>query len=453
MPGHSRGRCLAYAYYVTDVHDMLRFIDAAPSPYHAVAESVRRLEAAGFSGLDESASWRKDISGKRFVIRQGSVIAWCGDPRTAFAGTAFDAAGFRLVSAHTDSPNLRIKPPPAVTTGVMEGPGVELYGGVIANSWLDRDLGLSGQVGVLDNGMPTIRLFRDDRPILRIPQLAIHLDPELKQTGLKLSPQNHLQPVWAIRGTGPASFVEYLADLINCDPADVVSWNAMTHDINVGAVTGIANEFVASARLDNLVSCWAAITALIATADRHGHRDTPLPVVALFDHEEVGSLSASGANGNFLLHVLRRFEAAITGDHDALARAMSKSLLISADGAHATHPNYPERHDPNHTVLLNGGPVIKHNANVRYATDARGEAIVVAASRELGLPIQHFVSRNDVPCGSTIGPILAARLGVTTVDIGVPQLGMHSCREMCGVRDPVSLFHLIKAVFEGIPVL
>lgn len=405
------------------VTDMLRFIDAAPSPYHAVAESVRRLEGAGFTEFDEASPWR-DPKGRHFVKRGGSLVAWSGNPMPAD-----EPCRFRIIGAHTDSPNLRIRPNPDIGAESLCQLGIEVYGGVLLNSWLDRNLGLSGRVGVIENSAPTTRLFVDNRPLLRIPQLAIHLDREINQNGLKLNPQMHLQPLWATTAT-KTTFAEYLAEQLGVDPHDVVSWDVMVHPTSSGTLFGLGEEFVSSARIDNLLSCWAATEALTAAAPA----DTAVAVTAFFDHEEVGSVSPVGAAGDLLTRVLQR----LVGDVEDFPRVLTRSLLLSADGAHATHPNHPERHDPAHRIHLNEGPVLKHNANVRYATDAVGASVFVALCRDLDIPIQHFSSRNDIPCGSTIGPTVAARLGITTIDVGVAQLAMHSAAEMCGAQDPVT---------------
>jgi aspartyl aminopeptidase len=412
-----------------DARDAISFIDASPSPYHAAAEVARRLARAGFVEVAERDAWPSEAGG-HFLRRGGSVVAWQDQ-----AGTVPRA--FHIVGAHTDSPNLRVKPRPDISSAGWRQLGVEIYGGALLNSWLDRDLGLSGRVGLLGPTGPEVRLFRDDRPILRVPQLAIHLDREINQAGLKLNPQHHLTPTWGLGTNEVGGFVRYLASQIEADLGSIVSWDVMAHDITPGAIAGLDQELLSSARLDDLLSCWAATAAITsATAGDAGARDRAMPVMVLFDHEEVGSASSSGAAGDLLATTLERVVRATGGDGDDLARALAGSRLVSTDGAHATHPNYPERHDPAHLVSLNGGPVIKHNANARYATDAATAAWFERACREAEVPVQHFVSRNDMPCGSTIGPIAATRLGVATVDVGAAQVAMHSARELCGAHDP-----------------
>jgi aspartyl aminopeptidase len=410
-----------------DARDAIAFIDASPSPYHAVAEAARRLSAAGFTEIAETERWSRSVAGRAFVRRGSSLVAW-------IAPASGVPSGFRIVGAHTDSPNLRVKPQPDTGSSGWRQLGVEVYGGALLNSWLDRDLGLSGRVGVVSSSGVEVRLFRDDRALLRIPQLAIHLDREVNHTGLKLNPQQHLTPTWGLGATDRGGFARYLAAQVATDESCIASWDVMTHDTTGGSLAGLDDELVSSARIDDQLSCWAAVAALVAIGGEARDGDV-MPVVALFDHEEVGSASASGAAGTVLASTLGRVVRATGGEAEDLDRAVAGSWLVSTDGAHATHPNYPERHDPAHTVALNAGPVLKHNANVRYATDAAGAAWFEGVCRGAGVPVQHFVSRNDMPCGSTIGPIAATRLGLATVDVGAPQLAMHSARELCGSAD------------------
>jgi aspartyl aminopeptidase len=270
-----------------------------------------------------------------------------------------------------------------------------------------------------------------------VPQLAIHLDREIHEQGLKLDKQLHMVPIWSAGEPEPGAFVEWLADEAGFSADRVRGWDLMTHDLTPSAPLGADGEFFAAPRIDNLASCHAAVTALLAA-----HDPDATGVVCLFDHEEIGSVSATGAAGVLLPRALERIHA--LGDADAsLHVALGRSACISADGAHATHPNYADRHEPDHLIALNGGPVIKRNANVRYATDATGEAIAARALEHAEVPHQVFVNRTDLACGSTIGPVTAARLGITTVDMGMPQLSMHSARELCGRDDPS---HMVAAL-------
>jgi aspartyl aminopeptidase len=418
-----------------DAADLIAFLDAAPSPYHAVAEAARRLVDAGFVELSEIDDW-SGRTGPLFIRRGGSLVAWRDDHQDP-------SAGFRVIGAHTDSPNLRIQPRPDGGAAGWRQLGVEVYGGALLNSWLDRDLGLSGRVGVTTGGDHEVRLFRDDRALLRIPQLAIHLDRDVNRNGLKLNPQTQLTPVWGLGPVAPEGFRRYLADQLGVDADAIASWDVMAHDVVGARLAGLGDQWLSSARIDNLVSCWAAVSVMSGlgadASDDAGQPDRSpptTPLIALFDHEEVGSVSATGAASDLLATTVERIVGGRGGDAQSIRRAIAASRCASVDGAHATHPNYSERHDPNHFVAVNAGPVIKHNANVRYATDAETAMWFESACRDAGVGVQHFVSRNDVPCGSTIGPTTAARLGIATVDVGVAQLAMHSARELCGSTDP-----------------
>ena len=361
--------------------------------------------------------------------RGGSLIAW--------VQPAHAPAGFRIIGAHTDSPNLRIKPRPDHTAARIRQLGVEVYGGALLNSWLDRDLGLSGRLMVRSDDGPAQVLFRIDDPILRVPQLAIHLDREITEKGLQLNPQAHLSPMWDLdtdRGSD-ASFVSTVAAAADVEPDSVLSWDVMVHDLTPSRRTGRDGVFVSAPRLDNLCSSFAAVHAIVQVAAA----DPPsrsVPVICLYDHEEVGSTSSTGADSIMLVSVLERIVAGAGGGRSDLLAALAASVCLSADMAHATHPNYADRHEPEHEVTLNGGPVVKVNANQRYASDAESVAIYLQVCDDAGIPTQRFVGKNDMPCGSTIGPVTAARLGISTVDVGIAQLAMHSARELCGADDP-----------------
>jgi aspartyl aminopeptidase len=372
------------------------------------------------------------------VVRGGSLVAW------AVPAEHEPNGGFRILGAHTDSPNLRVKPRPDLVRAGARQLGVEAYGAVLLNSWLDRDLGLSGRITVRGPDGPEVRLLHVDRPLLRIPQLAIHLDREVNQAGLRLDPQQHLAPLWA--PDGAAGVLDAVAAALGAAVDDLVAWDLMLHDATPAALAGPGDDLLVSGRLDDLVSCFVALEALAACppAELSGPA-----LVCLYDHEEVGSVSRTGADGDLLPGVVRRAHAAGDGHPDDLARALIRSACVSADMAHATHPNHPERHDPGHPVRLNGGPVVKVNASQRYATDASSAAPFLQAAAAAGIPVQHFVSRNDVPCGSTIGPVAAARLGVATVDVGVAQLAMHSARETAGALDPDHVLTALTAFLLG----
>lgn len=413
------------------VQDLMNFLDASPSPWHAAATAAARLEAAGFVELDETASWAElPIAG--FVRRGGALIAW--------RLPATDVAALRIVGAHTDSPGLRVHPRPDQALANWRSLGVEIYGGVLLNSWLDRDLGVAGRVIAADG---TEALVHVAEPVARVPQLAIHLDRDVNERGLVLDRHQHLRPVWATATAEP--FAAWLTEQTGVELAgrDPAAWDLCLYDVQPAAVIGADRTLLASGRLDNQVSCWAAVTAL-AGAEPDGH----VAIAALFDHEEVGSESRAGAAGPLLATVISRLLAGVDADDaDDTARVLAASSCVSADNAHAIHPNYPERHDAGHAPLVNRGPAIKLNANQRYATDAGTAALFQRACEDAGVPVQTFVSRNNVPCGSTIGPITATRLGIATVDVGVPQLSMHSARELCGVDDPGHLARALEAYF------
>ena len=409
-------------------------IDASPTPYHAVRRARERLDAAGFAPYDPAAG----PVGRWYHARGGGLVAW------VVSASHDETSGVRIVGAHTDSPNLRVKPRPDTNGAGFAQLGVEVYGGVLLNSWLDRDLGVAGRVSVDVGGEFEMRLFRDERPVARVPQLAIHLDRGVNDKGLVLNPQRHMVPVW---GLGPApGFREYLAAQVGAEPDAVMAWDAMFHDLNPATIAGLDGEFLATARLDNQLSCFTAISALLAAADAPG---SAIPMVALFDHEEVGSVSTTGAASPFLGDQLDRIAAAFDADHEARVQSRARSIVISADGAHGTHPNYPDRHEPDHQIALNGGPVIKINANQRYATNASSQAVLEHACRRADVPVQHFVTRTDLACGSTIGPATAGQLGIEVVDVGIAQLGMHSAREMCGSADPAWFTAALEAVFAA----
>ncbi|SFE22671.1 aspartyl aminopeptidase [Actinacidiphila alni] len=417
--------------------DLARFVEASPTPYHAVATVAERLTAAGFRQVAETDEWDAGAGG-RFVLRGGAIIAWYvpdgAQPHTPF----------RIVGAHTDSPNLRVKPRPDLGSHGWRQVAVEIYGGPLLNSWLDRDLGLAGRLTLRDG---TTRLVATDRPLLRVPQLAIHLDRGVNDNGLKLDKQHHLQPVWGLGEAEDGDLLAHLAGRAGLDPDDVVGWDLMTHDTQPPAFLGRDEELFACPRLDNLLSVHAGTAALTAAVARD---DLPyIPVLAAFDHEENGSESDTGAQGPLLGNVLGRSVHARGGGYEERQRALAGSVCVSSDSGHAVHPNYAERHDPTHHPRANGGPILKTNVNQRYATDGTGRGIFAAACDTAGVPFQHFVSNNAMPCGTTIGPITSARHGITTVDVGVPILSMHSAREMSGSDDPHLLASALKAFLEG----
>ena len=403
---------------------LLGRLDDSPTPFHAVVTVARELTEAGFAEIAPGDPIT--AHGRHFVCRGGSLVAW------SVAESHGAASPLRVIGAHTDSPTLHVKPQPDTGDRRWRQLGVEIYGGVLLNSWLDRDLGLAGRVQVRDGDTSAPMLFRDDRPLLRVPQLAIHLDREINEKGLLLDKQRHMVPIWGAGPEAPA-FTDYLAAQLDVDPADVLSWQVLAHDLTPAALAGLDEQFLASARIDNLLSCFVGLDALLAVADDPG---PCIPVLCLFDHEEVGSVSSTGAASPLLGDIVDRLGAALGGDLEDRARSRSASLLVSADGAHATHPNYSDRHEPDHAIEVNAGPVLKRNANQRYATDADTAAAFALACERADVPMQRFVSRTDMACGSTSGPAAAGQLGIAVVDAGCAQLAMHSAREMAGSHDP-----------------
>ena len=425
------------------------FVDASPSPFHACAQAAQHLEAAGFSLVTETEPFPTDV-GRRYLIRGGSLVAWSTE--TAHG----PATPFRVVGAHTDSPNLRIKPQPDLVRAGWQLLGVEPYGGLLFSSWLDRDLGLSGRVAVRRGGEVETRLVTINEPVLRVAQLAPHLDRGAND-GLVLNPQQHLTPLWGV-STEPGDFRGYIGGAVGVDAADVLSWDVMAHDLQPSRRIGRDLDLIAAPRLDNLATSYAGVQALIdvvgpqemsdpesgsaaasalASPPRSASAARPaIPVLVLFDHEEVGSQSERGALSTLLPTVLERIVISAGGGREDFHRALAGTIVASGDMAHATHPNYPEKHEPQHQIAINGGPVLKTNVKLRYATDSVGAAAFISACDQAGVPLQHFVSRNDLPCGTTVGPMAAALTGATTVDFGAPMLSMHSAREMCGTKDP-----------------
>jgi aspartyl aminopeptidase len=430
-----------------DVDDLIAYLDASPTPYHAVREAVQRLEAAGYRALGEQDAWEVAAGDRCYVVRSGgSVIAF------ELGSEPVAEAGVHVVAAHTDSPNLRIKPSPDVRSQGYRQIAVEPYGGVLLHTWLDRDLGLAGRVSIAAGEAPRTVLVDIRRPIARIPSLAIHLHREIRTDGLKLNEQTHLPPITGLEsGADLATLLKAELEAAGedaLDADDILGFDLMFYDLQGAVVGGLAGDFLFSARLDNLASSHAALTALLRAGKRG---KTPFTrMVALHDHEEVGSRSPQGAGGTFLLDVMERLAALTSeGDPEARPRTIAQSMLVSADVAHAVHPSYADRHEPGHKPMLGGGPVLKVNSNLSYATDATTQAIFASVCRRAGVPVQHFVTRSDLGCGSTIGPITAARVGLRTVDVGIPLLSMHSSREMIGVADVEPMVRALTAYFEA----
>jgi len=408
------------------VDSLLEFLDRSPTPFHAVEKVVEVLGADfvrfefGDPELPESGYLRLD----------GTILAWRLPSNRQLKS-------FRVIGAHTDSPTLRTRPRPDDNSAGLGRIGVEIYGGVLLNSWLDRDLGVAGQVVMRDGSS---FLIHSSGAVARIPQLAIHLDREVNERGLILDRHVHLQPIWCTL-PGNGRFVDWIGDQLNTNSDSIASWSLSLFDISPACLLGADNSLLSSGRIDNLLSCWAAASALSASTPQ---KDTA-SVVALFDHEEVGSDTLNGASGPLLDRLIEMISESCAASKSELYAALGRSLLISTDNAHGVHPNYPERHDPNNAPYLNRGVAVKINESQRYASTPHSVRGVLALFENEGLNPQVFVSRNNIACGSTIGPITSTRVGIPTVDIGAPQLSMHSVREICGVKDAIDLTRLLGA--------
>ena len=410
------------------------YVAASPSSYHAARAAAAMLAAGGSVERDEAVAWAPLGDGARgHVVRDGAVIAWR-------AGSGISATSpVRILGAHTDSPGFMLKPRADFTADGWAQAAVEVYGGPLLNSWLDRDLGVAGRVVTRAGAERLVRTAA----VARIPQLAIHLDREAN-SGLTLDRQRHVQPVLAAGAEG-VSVLELLAEAGGLAAGEIAGADVRLFDTQPPQRIGARGDLLASPRLDNLSSTFAGLVALAEAEPAPG----TIAVVASFDHEELGSSSRSGAAGPFLEEVLGRIRSGLGASGEDAARALAASWCVSADAGHSVHPNYPEKHDPRVRPLAGGGPMLKVNANQRYASDAHGAALWRRACEAAAVPTQEFVSNNTVPCGSTIGPITATRLGIRTVDVGVPLLSMHSARELAHVGDLHGLARAAGAFFAG----
>lgn len=413
------------------IDDLIGFVAASPSSYHAAAEVASRLAAAGFAEQREDADWSTEPGG-HYLVRDGAVVAWWLPEGLG------DAPGFRIVGTHTDSPGFKLKPAPTTGRAGWQQAAMEVYGGPLLNAWLDREFGLAGRLVLRDGRQVLVRT----EAWLRVPQVAPHLDRSVNEQ-LSLNRQQHLMPVFSV-GHPELDLLGLVADAAGVGRDDIAGHDLYAAVTEPPRVFGPNGEFLASGRLDNLSSVHAGLAALLAAEE-----SDDISVLACFDHEEVGSASRSGGAGPLLEQVLRRIATAQGLTGDAWHRLLARSSCISADAGHAVHPNYAHLHDPDHQPLLNAGPLLKHNANLRYTTDAAGTAIWRRAAEAARVPWQHFVSNNAVPCGSTIGPMTAERLGIVMCDVGIPLLSMHSTRELAGTADPGWLADALAAYWSG----
>jgi len=420
---------------------LMTFIGQSMTPFHATYNMANALQEAGFVALNEADAWQLDKPGKYLVTRNdSSIIAFILGEQDLLA------EGFRMLGAHTDSPCLKVKPQPDRVAQGYYQLGVEVYGGALLNPWFDRDLSLAGRVSYLSKtGRIEHALIDFEQPIAVIPSLAIHLDREAN-SARSINAQLHLPPLVAQvdeQGESPSFkdlLLAHLIEKVQCsDIVKVLDYELFFYDTQPAALIGLDQQFIASARLDNLLSCYVGLQSLLEADGQHSC------MLVCTDHEEVGSASCCGAQGPFLRSVLER----ICGDNETLTRVIERSVMVSADNAHGIHPNYPDKHDEKHGPLLNRGPVIKVNANQRYATNSVTSALVRHLGEQAGVGLQSFVVRSDMGCGSTIGPITATELGVKTLDIGVPTFAMHSIRELAGSDDAMQLQRLATHFFNS----
>jgi aspartyl aminopeptidase len=406
-------------------HALCNFLNNSPTPFHAVANMAKELEGAGFLRLEEAASWQLQQPGKYFVTRNNSsLIAFQVSDTTSLQ------KGFRMVGSHTDSPCLKLKPQPELNRLGYVQLGVEVYGGALLGPWFDRDLSIAGRVNYLDSKEQLQSCLLDfKKPVAVIPSLAIHLDREVNQKR-SINPQTDLPPIiFQHKGEGSV---------------DVLDFELSLYDVNPPALVGLKEEFIASARLDNLLSCYIGLHSLLESTGQANK------LVVFTDHEEVGSSTAAGAAGNFLTSVIARLnEQLYEGTSESMHRFLNRSFFVSVDNAHGIHPNFADKHDSKHGPLLNAGPVIKFNVNQRYATNSETSAYFRKVCAEVDVPLQSFVVRSDMGCGSTIGPLIATELGLPTLDIGVPTFAMHSIRELAGSKDTHYLNRALTHFFSA----
>ncbi|PKM11456.1 MAG: M18 family aminopeptidase [Gammaproteobacteria bacterium HGW-Gammaproteobacteria-3] len=425
------------------VQSLLDFIDASPSPWHAVKTIEQQLAAFDFNKLDETAQWSLQAGGRYYVIRDDSSIILFVVGHKALAET-----GFKIIGAHTDSPGLRIKPNAANLIDGYVRLGVEVYGGPILATFSDRDLGLAGRIGYQAGDGIKTALIDFGKPLLRLPNLAIHMNRNVNEDGLKLNRQLELPlllTTLAEQQLPSDYFSALLAQVAKIPSERILSWELNVYDSQKGAFWGLDHEFYADSQLDNLASCHAALSALLQEAVL---AEGNTQVCAFFDHEEIGSTSCKGADGSFLADVLYRIAQATSTEGEDYRRSLAQSFMISADMAHAYQPNFPAAYEPEHKVIVNKGPVIKVNANRRYASDSISEAMFGHWCDIASVPYQKYCHHSDLPCGSTIGPMTSAKLGIRTVDVGNPLWAMHSIRESAGVDDHAYLIDVLSCFFQ-----
>ena len=445
---------------------LIDFINGSPSPYHVVDMCKNVLRKAGFIEISEKKQWSLQKGGKYFMTRnQSTVMAWV-------VGEKFEPGnGFSIIGAHTDSPCLKIKPVSKKNKSGFLSVGVQCYGGGIWGTWFDRDLTVAGRVIVQDGENIRQRLVHVQKAILRVPNICIHLQRDINDK-FCINKETHTLPILAtevlnkkLKEAGEvevekekktesskhhSALIKTLCENANCKPEDIIDMELVLADTQPAIIGGVYDEFIFAPRLDNLMSTFCALRALVESTDEGLTEERNVRMITLYDNEEVGSESAQGAASMLTEHVIRRICQSINSPFE---QTIANSFLLSADQAHAVHPNYPEKHEENHKPAFHGGPVIKINANQRYATTAVTSSILKVIAKKCEVPIQEVVVKNDSQCGSTIGPILSAKLGIRTLDIGGPQLSMHSIREMCCTSSVYQNITLYKAFFEDLPIV
>ncbi|NQV51193.1 MAG: M18 family aminopeptidase [Candidatus Marinimicrobia bacterium] len=422
------------------ISNLINYLDQSVTAYHAVIAAEHELIKKGFIKLDERAIWDLLPNAKYYTIRSQSAL-------TAWQMGNGAEPGVRLIGAHTDSPGLHLKPNAQYGKSGYIQLGVEVYGGPLLASWTDRDLSLAGRVIMKVDGQLKVLPFRSDQVLLRVPQLAIHLNREVNEKGLLLNKQLHMPPILALENIegeliDTNLIRDHIATTLAVESGTIVNWQLECYDTQPASLSGLNQEFLVSGRLDNLTMCHASLHALIDDA----YESPQTTMIALFDNEEIGSSTQNGAASSLMRDIIQRIAGSDAGHHN-LQRALANSACISADGAHAVHPNYVEYHDPQHAVKMNQGPVIKVNANHRYATSAFSSAMFEQLCLDADIPVQHYSHKTDLPCGSTIGPITATGLGIPVVDVGNAMLSMHSIRETTGVHDHAMMMQVMRKFF------
>ncbi|MEC8409557.1 MAG: M18 family aminopeptidase [Pseudomonadota bacterium] len=422
--------------------ELLDFLESSPTAFHAVAALKSMLLDSGFTALSEEEQWDLAEGHNYFVTRNDSALIAFRHNSQSLLGE-----GLRLTGAHTDSPSLKVKPNPEVYRQGYVQLGVEVYGGALFAPWFDRDLSIAGRVHYKSRrGELRSALIDFSDPIAVIPSLAIHLNRG-DNDSRSINAQKELVPLLSQLGKEEDfDFNELLLQQVKNQPAhrsaqEILAHELFLYDTQAASLIGLKQEFISSARLDNLLSCFLACKALVNCKNTHAS------LLVCNDHEEVGSVSSSGAQGPFLKSVLERLVHCCGDETDLLSRIVAKSSLISIDNAHGVHPNYLERHDDKHRPVLNSGPVIKLNANQRYASNSHSVALFKSICDNVKVPFQSFVMRNDMACGSTIGPITSAETGINTIDVGVPTFAMHSVRELAGSKDAYNLYKVITSFY------